>query len=146
MFHPYCAGGEFLGLASLWSANNRWLGSQQPLRHVAWFVAPSTQAEERLPHRASACLYVQCIPDLRITLLVDATCKWKLVRLHLTNKNACKTPPQWQNTYEVCNESHCHTYWKSAVVTPARLGLNHCGTACVKFCGNWFCTVCSSAR
>ncbi len=54
MFCPYCAwGGEFLGLASLWSNNNRWLGSWQPLRHVAWFIAPSTLAKERLPQLAS---------------------------------------------------------------------------------------------
>ncbi len=34
MFCPYCAwGGEFLGLASLWSTNNQWLESGQPICH-----------------------------------------------------------------------------------------------------------------
>ncbi len=57
MFHPYCAWGrEVLELASLWSTNNRWLGSQQPLRHVTRFIAPSTLAKERLPCHTSACL------------------------------------------------------------------------------------------
>ncbi len=35
---------EFLRLASLWSTNNRWLGLQQFLRHVARFVALFTLA------------------------------------------------------------------------------------------------------
>ncbi len=62
MFHLYCAwGGEFLGLASLWSTNNQWLGSRQPLRNVARFVAPCTPAEERLPRHASVCLCHKCI-------------------------------------------------------------------------------------
>ncbi len=39
-----------------------WLGSWQPLRHVARFGAPSTLAEERLPHHTSACLCLKCIP------------------------------------------------------------------------------------
>ncbi len=55
MFCPYCAwGGEFLGLVSLWSTDNRWLGSHQPLRHVAWIVMPPTLAKERVPRHASA--------------------------------------------------------------------------------------------
>ncbi len=57
--------GEFLGLASLWSNNMQWLGSRQPLRHVAWLGAPSTLAEERLPRHALACLCLKCIPDLK---------------------------------------------------------------------------------
>ncbi len=70
-FHPYCAwGGEFLRLVSLWSTDNRWLGSQQPLRHVARFVALSTLAEERLPHHASACLCLECISGLRVACLL----------------------------------------------------------------------------
>ncbi len=64
MFRSYCAwGGEFLGLASLWSTNDGWLRSRQPVKPVIKFVVPSTLAEERLPHRASACLCLKCIPS-----------------------------------------------------------------------------------
>ncbi len=63
MFYPYCAwGGEFLGLGLLSSTNSRWLGSRQPRRHAARFVAPSTLTKERQP-RALACLSLKCIPS-----------------------------------------------------------------------------------
>ncbi len=70
IFRPYCAwGGGFLWLASLWSTNNQWLGSRQPLRHVAQFVALSTLSEKRLPHRTSACLCLKCIPALFLFII-----------------------------------------------------------------------------
>ncbi len=59
--------GEFLGLTSLWSTNNRWLGLRQPQRHVTRFIVPSTLAKERLPHRTLACLCLKCIPGLPFT-------------------------------------------------------------------------------
>ncbi len=64
MFHPCCAwGGEFIRLASLWSTDNQWLGSQQPLRYVARFVTLSTLAVRRgchaAPWLASAQVYSQ---------------------------------------------------------------------------------------
>ncbi len=80
-FHPYGAWGEpFLGLASLWSTDTRWLGSWQPLRHVARLGAPSTLAEERLPRRASACLCLKCIPGL-----MNAYLKSIIKALHVGN-------------------------------------------------------------
>ncbi len=66
MFHPYYAWGEeFLGLALLWSSDNWWLGSRQPLRHVPLSIAQSALAEERLPHHTLACLCPNCIPGLK---------------------------------------------------------------------------------
>ncbi len=44
------------------STNNRWLGSQQPLKLVAWIVAPSTLVAERLLHHTSAYSCLKCIP------------------------------------------------------------------------------------
>ncbi len=78
MFCPYCAwGGKFLGLASFWCTDNRQLGSQHLLRHVAWFIAPSTLAIERLSHCASACLCLKYIPSFRIKWLWIA-CVWAI--------------------------------------------------------------------
>ncbi len=86
MFHPYCAwGGEFLGLASLWSTDKRWLGSWQPLRQVTLFVAPSTLAKERLPCRASAYLYPKYIPGLNLILTTKIILKffWKSCKIFI---------------------------------------------------------------
>ncbi len=51
-FRSYCAWGEpFLGLASLWSTNMRWLGSRQPLRLclkcIPGFISPVQYARPR---------------------------------------------------------------------------------------------------
>ncbi len=48
--------------------DNRWLGSWQPLKHVARFVALSTLAEERLPHYASGLPLHQVCSQLLISI------------------------------------------------------------------------------